>query len=47
MDFDAPGFILAILWTAFAFSFFANIVLIRKKFFPPRKKGENKGTIKH
>lgn len=39
MDIDAPGYIIAILWAAFAFSLFANIVLIKKKFFSSRTKG--------
>jgi len=37
MDIGAPGYIIAILWAALAFSLFANIVLIKKKFFSSRK----------
>lgn len=42
---DVPGYIIAILWVALAFSIFANIILIRQKFFginPKRDKQRRK-----
>jgi hypothetical protein len=45
MDFNTPGYIIAILWAALAFSLFANIVLIKKKFIRSRKEGRDQSRI--
>ena len=44
INIDVPGYVVAILWVALAFSVFANIILFKEKFLGrARKEPQRKG----